>query len=274
MKKRTDFIFITLVYRNYNDLYAFCDSLKQNVVDSYEVVIVDAFYDNDTSSKISKCAKELECYYIQTNNGGYGYGNNQGFEYVKKVFEYKYVFVCNPDTVLKNKLSLDMFKEDSLCIAPKIISRNGKNQNPYWVCENRISEYLMYKGYQNNNKIILYIGIGINKIIREIFNIFIKYSKKSVHSIYACHGSFFALNKEFLENCQFRYDEKMFLFYEEAYLAKEIKKNKQKVHYYKDIIVFHNEDGSMSIANIKEYPHLKKSYIHYYEKYRKNRSEQ
>ena len=51
---------------------------------------------------------------------------------LKKVFEYKYVFVCNPDTVLKNSYRLICLKEDSLCIAPKIISRNGKNQNPYW----------------------------------------------------------------------------------------------------------------------------------------------
>lgn len=269
MKKKLDFVFITLVYRNFKDLYAFCDSLKKNVIGSYEVVVIDAFYDEKTSFRIRKCAKELGCHYIQIDNGGYGYGNNQGLNYIQKMFEYNYVFICNPDTILENKISLSMFRENYLCIAPKIISKSGKKQNPYWPCENVISEYLIYKGYKNNNRIFLYAGIGINKIIRSLFNVYVELSEKKIFSIYACHGSFFAINKKFFEISQFRYDEEMFLFYEEAYLARKIKIDKEKIYYYKNIIVSHNEDGSMSIANIKEYPYLKKSYLHYYEKYRR-----
>lgn len=269
MRKNVDFVFITLVYRNFEDLYTFCDSLKRNVIDSYEVVVVDAFYDEKTSAKISECSNKLKCYYIRTNNEGYGQGNNCGLNFVQKMFEYKYVFICNPDTILKSNLSYSMFEKNDMCVAPKIISRTGKSQNPYWVCENRISEFLIYKGYQNNNKFLLYLGIGINKIIRELFSIYSDFSKKNKFSIYACHGSFLAINKRFLEESNFRYDKKMFLFYEEAYLAKKIKDNKQKLYYYKNIVVNHNEDGSMNLANIKEYPYLKKSYLHYYEQYRK-----
>ena len=68
MKKKVDFVFITLVYRNFEDLYDFCNSLKRNVVSSYEVVVVDAFYDEKTSAKISECSKELECHYLCTKN--------------------------------------------------------------------------------------------------------------------------------------------------------------------------------------------------------------
>ena len=56
MRKNVDFVFITLVYRNFEDLYDFCNSLKRNVVSSYEVVVVDSFYDEKTSAKISECS--------------------------------------------------------------------------------------------------------------------------------------------------------------------------------------------------------------------------
>lgn len=269
MKKKVDFVFITLVYRNFEDLYDFCNSLKRNVVSSYEVVVVDAFYDEKTSAKISECSKELECHYLCTKNEGYGHGNNCGIDYAQDMFAYKYIFICNPDTILKSKLSYNMLEENDMCIAPQIIARNGKKQNPYWVCENKLSEFLIYKGYKKNNTFLLYAGIGINKIIRELFNIYIKRSGKNKIAVYACHGSFFAMSEKFIEESKFRYDEQMFLFYEEAYLAKKIKDDGKKIYYYKNIIVDHKEDGSMDLANIEEYSHLKDSYILYYERYRK-----
>ena len=268
MKKNTDFVFVTLVYRNYVDLYEFCDSLRKNIIDNYEVVVVDAFYNQETSLKIRECAGKLNCYYLQVKNEGYGYGNNRGIDYAKKMFNYKYIGICNPDTILKSKLSLEILK-DAAVIAPNIIARNRKRQNPYWFCENEISEYLIYRGYQNGSKLFLYMGIGINKIIRDFSNIFTSYSKKTMIPIYACHGSFFIISSQFLEKSGFRYDENIFLFYEEACLAKEVRKNKYRIFYFPNIIVKHKEDGSMNLANIKEYPHLKKSYMYYYEKYRK-----
>lgn len=33
--------------------------------------MVDAFYDEKTSDKISECSNKLKCYYIRTNNEGY-----------------------------------------------------------------------------------------------------------------------------------------------------------------------------------------------------------
>ena len=52
-------------------------------------------------------------------------------------------------------------------------------------------------------------------------------------------------------------------------LAKKIKDDGKKIYYYKNIIVDHKEDGSMDLANIEEYSHLKDSYILYYERYKK-----
>ena len=77
------------------------------------------------------------------------------------------------------------------------------------------------------------------------------------------------MSEKFIKESKFKYDEQMFLFYEEAYLAKKIKDYDSKIYYYKNIIVDHKEDGSMDLANIEEYSHLRDSYILYYERYKK-----
>lgn len=265
MKKKTDIVFIVLVYRNYNDLKDLYISLTKNVKARFELVVVDAFFSNETSKKIIELSEELSCFYLFSQNGGYGYGNNRGLEFADKMFDYKYICICNPDTVLKTEISIEQF-ENEVCIAPRIITARGKNQNPYWAYENSLSERLIYQGYKKERKMCTYFGVILNKLLKGLFLVENKYGNKK--QIYACHGSFFFLNASFIKNHLPLFDERMFLFYEEAYLARVLKNNGDKIKYDRNIVIYHKEDGSMNIAQIKEYPHLKDSYILYYERYR------
>ena len=56
MKYPIDIVFVVLVYRNYQDLFHLCKSLKKNVSNPYKVVVVDAFYDENTSRSVKECA--------------------------------------------------------------------------------------------------------------------------------------------------------------------------------------------------------------------------
>lgn len=261
---KTDVVFITLIYRNYFDLNDLVKSLNNNVKIGFNVVVVDSFYDYQTSKKIKETADLLGCYYISVKNGGYGYGNNQGIKFVKEHFDYSYICICNTDTILETEINISSFK-DEICIAPKIITCNGKYQNPYWPYKNNISEEMMYRGYVLNNNFLLYCGIAFNKLFRLFYYINHINKKKEMY-IYACHGSFFFLKKDFIDKNSLIFDENMFLFYEEACLANLFEKEDVKIFFNKDIIVRHKEDGSMNIAKIKEYPLLKKSYLYYYER--------
>lgn len=273
LKVSTDIVFVILVYRNYSDLYDLCKSLKLYVQLDYKIVIVDAFYNEKTSSKIKECAKGVGGEYICVENKGYGYGNNRGIEYAEKYFEYKFLCICNPDTVLKSNLKLKGINSDIACIAPIICTSDGKFQNPYWAMKNKFLEWMMYIGYKKHVNFFLYVAIAINKFLRILFNIRNLISTKSKCVIYACHGSFFLLTNSFLNDKKFRFDEEMFLFFEEAFLAFRIELCGKKIIYDKSIKVYHKEDGSMKLASIKEYPYLCKSYVHYYEKYRKRHGE-
>ncbi len=100
------------------------------------MLVVDSFYDDDTFLLIRKYAKGFGCEYIEIENKGYGFGNNCGLDCVNTHYTYKYACVCNPDTYLTSRLSLEQLNIDAACIAPDIIARNGKHQNPYWCYEN------------------------------------------------------------------------------------------------------------------------------------------
>lgn len=269
MKYPIDIVFVVLVYRNYQDLFHLCKSLKKNVSNPYKVVVVDAFYDENTSRSVKECAEKLGCMYIQVENKGYGYGNNCGIQFAHKLFQYQYVVICNPDTELLTFLDVRLLESYGDITAPQITAMNRKRQNPYWAYENKTAEWLLYLGYKYKKRICILLGTGIHKILRYLF-IFLHYvTKGRIKHIYACHGSFVILSRNFIETCHFTYDETMFLFYEEAYLAIKARNKKAKICYTKEIQVRHKEDGSMKLAKLKEYPYLRASFLHYYETYRK-----
>ena len=69
------------MYRDYLDLEDLCESINEHVNYEYRVVVVDAFYDIDTSENVKKVAAAFECGYIRIENKGYGFGNNRGIEF-------------------------------------------------------------------------------------------------------------------------------------------------------------------------------------------------
>jgi len=260
------FVFIVLVYRDYLDLEDLCESLSKNIDGTYQVIVVDSFFDEQTSIKVKEKALLLGCDYLSIENKGYSYGNNCGLEYANKHYCFKWAVVCNPDTMLKSKISINTMKHYCGIVAPNIITKTGKHQNPYWAIENKVSEKFIYYGYKNDKKLLIYFGVGINKIIRIVYGLINKVSCGRINRIYACHGSFIFIPNKVAKTIKF--DEDLFLFYEEACLAVKAKEIFLSSIYDRNIIVFHKEDGSMGLANIKEYPLLKKSYITYYRKYR------
>lgn len=264
------FVFITLVYRNYGDIKDLCKSLKKHVKDSYKVIVVDAFYDDVTSEDVKNISAQYGCDYLSIENKGYGYGNNRGLDYALGTYSFKWAVICNPDTVLSSDISLNKLRKSSGIVAPNIIARNGKHQNPYWAYKNTFAERLIYLGYLKDNKPLMYCGVGINKVLRECFLIVNSISGK-FSRIYACHGSFVILSKKFLDDSGFRYDEDMFLFYEEPYLAYVARNNGITTEFRREMVVRHKEDGSMDLAKISEYPYLKKSYVYFYETYIMNK---
>lgn len=261
----TKYVFVVVVYLNTEDLLELILNLHGLDIDK-EIIIVNNYYDDESKNRCLKIAYENNCKFLNVDNKGYGYGNNRGIEYAIENFNFEFLIVSNPDILIKkfDEHALSNLKES--VVGPIIMTSANKSQNPYWYLKNPISEWLIYNGYKHKSNFILYLGILINKLIREFFLIILRISKKEYQKVFALHGSFVIYSDTVLKKIGLPYDEEMFLFAEEAYLAHLLNKKNIDSYITKGIEVLHKEDGSMSLAKIDEKSEARKSIITYYEK--------
>ena len=267
MKKHYDYVFVILVYRNVDDLVSCLESVAEKIT-NYRVVIVNAYYDEESKTIIENIAKENNCDFPNVENKGYGAGNNRGIEFVSEKYDFDYVIVSNPDITIEKFTSyVNDFKGMDI-VAPRIITRNGKNQNPILVTDNKIADYCLYIGYKKKQDMLVLLGFALNKILREIF---LKLCKNTVRRVYGAHGSFVIYSRNAIAKLTSNpYDENIFLFSEEFVIANKAKEFGLQTFYCPEVCIQHKEDGSMEIADISENEHLGKSTIYYYEHYRKH----
>lgn len=266
MKKTYEFIFVVVIYRNADDLIDFIENVKNRDL-MYRIVIVNSFHNEDTKKRVNNIALENDCDFINVENKGYGYGNNVGIKFASMYYNYKYIVVSNPDVLIRKFDKSVIYEFSNSLIAPIIYGNNRNLQNPYWAINCKLAEYLIYLGYKRKNKFIVYSGIIINKIIRESFCYVFRHEKRTERKIFAAHGSFVLIPKNVIEKLEEVYDENMFLFAEEAYLAHILKNKHISTVITKRINVYHKEDGSMKFSNVDFNEYLKKSIIYYYENY-------
>lgn len=261
------YIICILVYRNTNDLLDCIPSIKSNIENS-KIIIVNSYYDEKTRCLFKKIAENNDCDFVNVPNKGYGYGNNMGIAYSLEHYKFKFLIVSNPDIIINKFDDRYLHKYSDCVIAPLITTTKRKSQNPYWYSKNKFIEKLIYLGMKKQNRLSLFCGLGINKLRREIALFFFDHSNKHEITVYAAHGSFCMFPYAIFQKIGLPFDENMFLFAEEAYLAHLLDDNKVKIILTKDIQILHKEDGSVGLAQIDETSELRKSFIYYYEKVR------
>ena len=261
------YFFVILVYRNTTDLEECLISIKAKV-SSYKSIVVNAYYDEASKLEVERIASIYQCDFINIENKGYSYGNNQGIEYARSHYEFEYIVVSNPDIIIE-KFD-DSFMDSTAkydIIAPRIIAASGKPQNPAAVCRSLCSEFLIYVGYKYSSKLLLFCGVLLSKIIREFTLLIMCVLKKHSYRIYCAHASFVLLSKKVTEELDPVYDEKVFLFGEEGILAQKAKKANLRTYYVDYISINHKEDGSMKMSDLSINGEMRSSNIYYYENY-------
>lgn len=268
MDRCVKYAVIALVYRNSQDLQCFIDNARQKLV-STRIVVVDSYYSEETSCEIERIADLNDCDYLKVDNRGYGAGNNAGISFALKTFAFKYLIISN------NDLKIDQFDDSELTddsvYGPLIKTLSGKHQNPLFSIRNRLSEKLLYNGFSTKNKLALFTGFAINKLLREINYFSFMHSDKKFETVHAIHGAFFFISSTLLE----RYfpegrlfDENMFLYYEEAYMGVLFQRMGIPVKLTKDISITHFEDGSTrGLVGYNPSEFEASSYQYFYETY-------
>lgn len=259
------YVFVVLTYRNTQDIIDLLESVKLRVED-YKVIVVNSFYDDETAKSIEETAAKYDAVFINIENKGYSYGNNRGIEYALNNYEFEWLIVANPDTVIKKFDFSSMTFEAPVVIAPEIRNLKGHRQNPMKKSVSRLGTKLQYKGFKKNNKFLIYGGILVAKI-KNAFTVCKKAGfNRKLKQIDTAHGSFVIFSRSVFDILGLPYDENIFLFGEEGVLAVRTKKAGIKTYYSEDISVLHKEDGSMKFrGDISK--HLAKANLYVYENY-------
>lgn len=260
MLDRCDVVFCVLTYKNSSDLQDFVESVYRQCRLNFRIVIVNSYFDDATLEDIRAIAKANKCDFLNVPNNGYGAGNNRGIEYAISTYDFSFLIVCNPDTIVKKFEINDIagYQNKDVILAPNIVCASGKKQNPAIVSYNKRASRLIYRGYKRNNKLTLYHGLAINKVNRLLFLTRNNSGKK----IFQAHGSFVIFSKAALDKLVPVYDENIFLFCEEMDLAFKAKANGIDTIYIPEIDIYHKEDGSMKLSNLNLYNEIKKSCIY------------
>lgn len=254
-----DFLFVVLVYRNVNDLSDFFES--NNVLNS-KVIVVNSFYDIESENQFRQLAINNNADFLSVLNKGYGYGNNVGCEYAINNYKFKYLIISNADILIK-KLSVDLLPGTDALFAPQIINAKGKNQNPNIPFRPLyIEEKLQNYAYKSHKRYILKGFNALSRLKKILFYIMSPFMSKK--EIYSPHGAFIIVPHDIICTYYPLFNEEMFLYCEELHLAKLMKQNNIKIRYVPNVVIFHKEDGSISLETKSNYKYARESFITYY----------
>ena len=254
-----DFVFIVLVYRNTTDLENFfrCFNLNKS-----KVIVVNSYYDDKTKDDFKQIASNNGADFINIENNGYGYGNNRGCEYAIANYIFKFLVISNADIEIRH-IDINCLNYEAIT-GPKIITKTGKNQNPYRAFSSNTYEKIVYYGWKKRNKIILTICFALNRLIRELYLL-----KRRSGKVYAVHGSFVIFPCKILHKMFPVYDENIFLFAEEDDIAHKAHNLNLDFVYNPKIQIFHKEDGSTSSLN-NSFEYVRKSALYLNKKWFKS----
>lgn len=254
-------IFVILVYKNTSVLEDFFNYFFER--DS-KVIIVNSFYDDDSLEKCRKIAKEYNADFVPVENKGYGYGNNVGIQYALDNYTFKYLIVSNSDIIIKEFGELENLNVKRAIIAPETRMLTGKRQNP----DTPLMSPLLFK--ITNIALIkdlpwLYLLTHIyTRLSRELFLIMNKFSKKRLTKIFAAHGSFFIVTEQAVRDLHPLFDERMFLYNEEWYLAMKARNANIPILYCPRLKVLHLEGASSESESKSFFKYNKQSYTIFY----------
>lgn len=226
------------VVLNYNDSKTTIELINRigKMASIDVIVIVDNNSTDDSFSVLKQYASE-KIHVIQSDkNGGYGYGNNCGIEFIKKHYDCDYIIIANPDVIFEEsvvKKMMDAFDEETVIVAPLTLDAKGNRQLPIAWKVPTIKDFYLFS------------SIVLNKFFNSL-SYPDDFYKKDVCYVDCVQGSFFMLQSRLIDNRI--YDENIFLFFEESCIGKKFKDLGYKTKLLMDVDYIHNHSVSINKA--------------------------
>ncbi len=244
---------LAIIIVNYNDW-----SNLQNCINSICVGFSYRIYVVDNASKKNLYINELKqnqnVVYIESEiNGGYSYGNNVG---LKRALEHgcNYFIISNTDIIYNNRSIeslISILKQNNFdIVGPKILLPSGKIQEE--ILGVRVNPFgkikLIFNSASNNLFFKQYRRLFNNKDKRQ----------EGYYEVYGLSGCCFAFNEKIAREI-LPFDEKIFLFNEEWYIAEKSYSKGFKTMITCDSIVVHLHGATTKHIKLFSYKEFVKS---------------
>ena len=220
---------IPVILLNYNssaDCKKCVTFLKQQQGIELEIVIVDNCSQTGDQLKVKELSEEQGCTFIQANeNRGYNAGNNIGLRYAAKK-GYKYALIANLDMefpqvdYMAHMLAKMEEDDDIVILGTDIVGPDGIHQNPM----------VPDGGWLTSFRWITEIGKRKNTSRIDDY--------RESHYCHKVSGCCMLLRIGFVGEIAY-FDEHVFLYCEEAILAKQVEKARKKMYYMADCQAVH-----------------------------------
>lgn len=259
----TTISFVILHYQSLETTIQCVDLIKKLESEcALKIVIVDN--DSPNKSGISlknKYIKDDNIYIIlNNNNDGFATGNNLGYKFSKEHLGSDIIVVMNNDIMIYQgefikKLLIIEGTSEAHILAPDIVTLNGSHQNPYRLNSISTNE-IIYIYLMNTANKILYSVPLFSKIILSFNNNRKSIRKRDIinyneeHMNIIPHGACVIYTRKWVENEDFAFVPKTFMYLEEYVLYEYLNKKNYITQFTPDISVNHLEDVSTNeVAN-------------------------
>ncbi len=252
---------IAIIILNYNNSTDCCKCIgylqhQQGI--EQEIVVVDNCSREDDRNAVETLCKEQNCTFIaNSENRGYNAGNNAGLRYaVEKGYEY--ALIANPDMEFPQKDYLYRLAEklqndtDIVVCGSDIIGADGIHQSPMGKEGNWRNSFGWIKDILRRKK------------QGEAYDFIDNY--KESHYCHKVSGCCFMIKTAFLEQINF-FDEKVFLYCEEAILSRQVEIAGKKMYYLASAQAVHRHVKSEKGNPMKRFKTWGKSRCYFIDHY-------
>lgn len=248
--EKIKYCFVVLTYNGFNDFKKLYRSLS-NIQEKFAVVLVDSFSSELNRTIGESIAGQLNIDFISVPNRGYGAGNNVGIKFAIDNYNFEYLIIANPDTII-DKIDYNIISNygENVIIGPQITNFNGKNKNPLYFKKYKLPFSILRHYVRNGSLSLLYIYLALNKIYSIFFRL--KYRRRNPIGVYALHGSFMIIGQKALSKLIPLFDERMFLYAEENHVAERAKSLNIPLLLDKNLQVRHKENGSTNTEDVNK----------------------
>lgn len=243
-------------YDGYLDLVRLLESIKKNISGiTFEIIVVNNKTSGNIEGLVNRKFKEIRVINSQ-GNVGYGGGNNLGAKYAKG----KYLFIANPDTVLKGNVIRELVNflennNDVAIVGPNFLYPGGK--------------YIEQNGSRTLTPLRAVFALSIvNKIWANnpISNYYYLRDLpiNKLREVDVVSGSAFLVRRSVFEEVG-GFDANFFLFFEESDLCKRIKEKDWKIYINPKARVIHYWRPAEGGKSLNKY--YKESRFYYFKKH-------